>query len=82
MKESNDGIRNEIDRLVDEVENSPPPKKPGVIVSIHSPPGTSYQDVVSRLRALADHIERSNRTPPRFIAALERLWFRLKKPRT
>ena len=72
----------EIDDLINEVENSPPPKKPGVIVSIHSPPGTPYDQVVSTLRNLADHIERSNRTPPRFIAALERLWFRLKKSGT
>ena len=72
----------ELEDLINEVENSPPPKKPGVIVSIHSPPGTSYQEVVSRLRDLADHIERSNRKPPRWIHVLERIWFRLKKPRT
>ena len=70
----------ELEDLINEVENSPPPKKPGV--SIHSPPGTTYQDVVFRLRTLADHIERSNRKPPRWITVLERIWFRLRRPGT
>lgn len=70
----------ELEDLINEVENSPPPKKPGVIVSIHSPPGTTFQDVVFRLRTLADHIERTNRTPPRWSTVLERVWFRLRPP--